>query len=157
MTTTQDRPTAAELLQVLGAFLEIMPSVSGPWQFRARVAANVAHILERGGRGGSRYQVGIALGDRHGRRPVAGAHAQSKRSLDDRVANVGDQRIRDLASGKDSALTGGASAILDMSLALGGRAVVAATVSGAINVWELGTAQLLRSWVPDRPTDRSLD
>ena len=54
--------------------------------------------------------------------------------------------IRDLASGKDSALTGGASAILDMSLALGGRAVVAATVSGAINVWELGTAQLLRSF-----------
>ena len=48
--TTQDRPTAAELLQVLGAFLEVMPAVSGPLQFRARVVANVAHILERGGR-----------------------------------------------------------------------------------------------------------
>ena len=34
---------------MLGAFLEVMPAVSGPWQFRARVAANVAHILERGG------------------------------------------------------------------------------------------------------------
>ena len=35
---------------MLGAFLEVMPAVSGPLQFRARVAANVAHILERGGR-----------------------------------------------------------------------------------------------------------
>ena len=37
---------------MLGAFLEneVMRAVSGPWQFRARVAATVAHILERGGR-----------------------------------------------------------------------------------------------------------
>ena len=35
---------------MLGAFLEVMPAVSGPWHFRARVAVNVAHILERGGR-----------------------------------------------------------------------------------------------------------
>ncbi len=54
--------------------------------------------------------------------------------------------IRDLASGKDAALTGGAAAILDLTPALDGRAIVAATVSGAVNVWDLGTAQLRRSF-----------
>ncbi len=54
--------------------------------------------------------------------------------------------IRDLASGKDAALTGGAAAILDLTPALDGRAIVAANVSGAVNVWDLATAQLRRSF-----------
>lgn len=45
----QDRPTAAELLHVLQDFLEhdVMQELSGPLQFRVRVAANIAGILER--------------------------------------------------------------------------------------------------------------
>ena len=54
--------------------------------------------------------------------------------------------IRDVANGRDVALTGGAAAILDLTPALDGRAIVAATVSGAVNVWDLGTAQLRRSF-----------
>jgi WD40 repeat protein len=54
--------------------------------------------------------------------------------------------IRDLASGQDTPLTGGAAAIVDLTPALGGSAVVAATVSGAVNVWDLATAQLRRSF-----------
>ena len=51
----QDRPTAAELLGDIAAFLEeLVPQLSGPVQHQARVAANLARIVEREvGRGGA--------------------------------------------------------------------------------------------------------
>ena len=45
----QDRPTAHELLDTLGRFLEdeLMPTLDGPAAYRTRVAANLVRILER--------------------------------------------------------------------------------------------------------------
>jgi hypothetical protein len=45
----QDRPTARELLATLNTFFdeELLPSVSGPLQYRVRVAANLVRIIER--------------------------------------------------------------------------------------------------------------
>ena len=45
----QDRPTAAELLAVVGKLLEdeLLPAVAGPLQYRTRVAANLVRIVER--------------------------------------------------------------------------------------------------------------
>jgi len=45
----QDRPTAHELLDTLGRFLEdeLMPALDGPAAYRTRVAANLVRILER--------------------------------------------------------------------------------------------------------------
>jgi hypothetical protein len=45
----QDRPTAAELLATLNTFFEeeLLPSISGPLQYRVRVAANLVRIIER--------------------------------------------------------------------------------------------------------------
>jgi len=45
----QDRPTAHELLDTVGRFLEdeLMPTLDGPAAYRTRVAANLVHILER--------------------------------------------------------------------------------------------------------------
>lgn len=44
----QDRPTAAELLGDVAAFLEeLVPQLSGPVQHQARVAANLTRIVER--------------------------------------------------------------------------------------------------------------
>jgi hypothetical protein len=45
----QDRPTAIELLEAVKHFLEtdVVPALSGPKQFHARVAANVMAILAR--------------------------------------------------------------------------------------------------------------
>ena len=45
----QDRPNAQELLAAVGDFLEheVMPGVSGPLQYRSRVALNLVRILER--------------------------------------------------------------------------------------------------------------
>lgn len=44
----QDRPTAAELLGDIAGFLEsLVPQLSGPVQHEARVAANLARIVER--------------------------------------------------------------------------------------------------------------
>jgi len=44
-----DRPTAVELLRAVEGFLErdVVPSLSGPKQFHARVAANVVAIVAR--------------------------------------------------------------------------------------------------------------
>jgi hypothetical protein len=46
---TQDRPTAPELLEALGAFIidEVTPALSGRVRFHARVAANVVAMLQR--------------------------------------------------------------------------------------------------------------
>ena len=45
----QDRPTAVELLEALGEFLEdeVSPSVEGPVAYRTRVAANLVNIVTR--------------------------------------------------------------------------------------------------------------
>jgi len=45
----QDRPTARELLATLNEFFEeeLLPSISGPLQYRVRVAANLVRIIER--------------------------------------------------------------------------------------------------------------
>ena len=45
----QDRPTSTELLATLAEFLdaELMPALDGPLAYRARVAANLLHILQR--------------------------------------------------------------------------------------------------------------
>ena len=45
----QDRPTVHELLDALGRFLdeEIVPATDGRRQFLARVAANVARMVDR--------------------------------------------------------------------------------------------------------------
>ena len=45
----QDRPTAAELLAVVGNLLEqeLLAAVTGPLQYRTRVAANLVRIVER--------------------------------------------------------------------------------------------------------------
>ena len=45
----QDRPTAAELLATVAAYLEteLMPALDGPLAYRTRVAANLVRILER--------------------------------------------------------------------------------------------------------------
>ncbi|MCB0220050.1 MAG: hypothetical protein KDH09_10180 [Chrysiogenetes bacterium] len=45
----QDRPTADELLEALGEFLEekVFPKVEGATQFHTRVAMNVVKILRR--------------------------------------------------------------------------------------------------------------
>jgi hypothetical protein len=45
----QDRPTAAELLDTVAAYLEteLMPALDGPLAYRTRVAANLVRILER--------------------------------------------------------------------------------------------------------------
>jgi hypothetical protein len=45
----QDRPTARELLATLSTFFdeELLPSLTGPLQYRVRVAANLVKILER--------------------------------------------------------------------------------------------------------------
>lgn len=44
-----DRPDAAELLAVIASLLEtdVMPALSGALEYRVRVAANLARILER--------------------------------------------------------------------------------------------------------------
>jgi hypothetical protein len=45
----QDRPTAEELLDTVGRFLEaeLLPTLDGPAAYRTRVAANLVRILER--------------------------------------------------------------------------------------------------------------
>jgi hypothetical protein len=45
----QDRPTARELLATLSTFFdeELLPALTGPLQYRVRVAANLVKILER--------------------------------------------------------------------------------------------------------------
>ncbi len=44
----QDRPTAAELLNEVASFLEeLVPTLNGPVQHQARVAANLTRIVER--------------------------------------------------------------------------------------------------------------
>ena len=45
----QDRPTAEELLDTVGRFLEeeLLPALDGPAAYRTRVAANLVRILER--------------------------------------------------------------------------------------------------------------
>jgi hypothetical protein len=45
----QDRPTAHELLDTVGRFLEeaLIPALDGPAAYRTRVAANLVRILER--------------------------------------------------------------------------------------------------------------
>ena len=45
----QDRPTAREVLATLTTFFEeeLLPALSGPLQYRVRVAANLVKILER--------------------------------------------------------------------------------------------------------------
>ncbi len=57
----------------------------------------------------------------------------------------GAPTIRNLSTGSETALSGGAAGILDLTTAFDGRAVVTATTSG-VNVWDLGTAQLRRSF-----------
>jgi hypothetical protein len=45
----QDRPTATELLDTVGRYLEdeLMPALDGPLAYRTRVAANLVRILQR--------------------------------------------------------------------------------------------------------------
>ena len=63
----QDRPNALELLATISAFFdeELLPSLSGPLQYRVRVAANLVKILERE----------LTLSPEHNRNEVAALHA----------------------------------------------------------------------------------
>jgi len=63
----QDRPTARELLATLNTFFdeELLPSISGPLQYRVRVAANLVRIIERE----------LALGPTHDRNEYAALRA----------------------------------------------------------------------------------
>jgi len=54
--------------------------------------------------------------------------------------------VRDLASGTERALAGGASAIVDMALIGGGGSVVAATETAGARHWNLATGELLRTF-----------
>lgn len=66
-----DRPTGVELLRAVEAFLEreVVPNLTGPRQFHARVAANVVAIVareietEEGSLRGEWERLGALLGD----------------------------------------------------------------------------------------------
>jgi hypothetical protein len=96
----QDRPTAAELLAAVRAFLddELRPAVDGRLAFHARVAANALAMIERELRDGEgfaaaeRDRAAALLGDDG--EPAALERELARRirdgSLDDRFAEVRD-------------------------------------------------------------------
>jgi len=58
----------------------------------------------------------------------------------------GAPSLHDLSSGKETTLAGGAEAILDLAVTGNGRTVVAAMMGGGVKLWDLGTAQMIRSF-----------
>ena len=54
--------------------------------------------------------------------------------------------LRDLQTGMETPLVGGASAIVDLALVDDGRGLVAATEGGGARFWDLATGQLVRSF-----------
>lgn len=58
----------------------------------------------------------------------------------------GAPSMLDLASGKETALAGGAQAIVDLTVTGDGHSVVAAMMGGGVKLWDLGTAQMERSF-----------
>ncbi len=58
----------------------------------------------------------------------------------------GAPSLHDLRSGKDTTLAGGAEAILDLAVTSDGLGVVAAMMGGGVKLWNLGTAQMIRSF-----------
>jgi WD40 repeat protein len=58
----------------------------------------------------------------------------------------GAPSLLDLASGKETALAGGAQAIVDLTVTGDGHSVVAAMMGGGVKVWDLSTAQMERSF-----------
>lgn len=54
--------------------------------------------------------------------------------------------LRDIASGAETLLAAGASAIVDVAVTADGRSVVAATSNGGAKLWDLTTGQLLRTY-----------
>ena len=54
--------------------------------------------------------------------------------------------LRDLQSGRETPLEGGASAVVDLALVEDGRAVVAATEAGGARLWDLTTGQIVRAF-----------
>jgi WD40 repeat protein len=72
-------------------------------------------------------------------------------SSDGRTLIVGRQSggapvLRDLETGNESRLTGGASAVIDLAVIGDGASVVAATELGGVQHWNLETGQLLRTF-----------
>jgi WD40 repeat protein len=59
---------------------------------------------------------------------------------------TGTPIVRDLQSGRETPLSGGASAISDLALVAGGSAVIAATETRGARYWDLKTGQLLRNF-----------
>jgi len=60
--------------------------------------------------------------------------------------NGGAPSLRDLTTGRETALAGGASAILDLALVDDGREVVAATEAGGARLWDLATGVMVRAF-----------
>jgi WD40 repeat protein len=60
--------------------------------------------------------------------------------------NTGTPLVRELESGRETPLSGGASAISDLALVGDGSAVIAATETRGARYWDLKTGQLLRSF-----------
>ena len=58
----------------------------------------------------------------------------------------GAPSLHDLSSGKETTLAGGAEAIQDLDVTGDGRAIVAAMMGGGVKLWDLGTAQMIRSF-----------
>ena len=54
--------------------------------------------------------------------------------------------LRDLSSGKETRLAGGASGVTDLALAPHGRTLVAAMEGGSAKYWDLATGQIARSF-----------
>ncbi len=72
-------------------------------------------------------------------------------SADSRMLIVGRESggapaLRELESGKESPLTGGISAVVDLAVIADGNSVVAATELGGLRHWDIRTGQLLRTF-----------
>jgi hypothetical protein len=87
----QDRPTARELLATLTTFFEheLLPSLSGPLQYRVRVAANLVKILERE----------LELGPEH--------DATERRALVELLVNESDSELAKLNARLTEAIVAG--------------------------------------------------
>ena len=60
--------------------------------------------------------------------------------------NGGAPFLRDLRTGRETTLVGGASAIVDLALVGDGREVIAATEAGGAREWDLATGQMVRTF-----------
>lgn len=60
--------------------------------------------------------------------------------------NGGAPFLRELATGKETRMTGGGSGVADLAVAQAGRSVVAAMEGGSAKLWDLATGQILRTF-----------